>query len=844
MIVPCIDLCGGRAVQLIGGERLAIDGGDPQRWLTRFKMVGEVAVVDLDAARGEGDNTQVIAALVQNAPCRVGGGIRDVASARRWLDLGARKIVLGTAATPELLRQLPRDRVVVALDARHGEVVVDGWRRGTQASIEQRIRELRTYAGGFLVTVVEREGRMLGCDLDLAAQLRAWCGDLPLTFAGGVTTADEIAALDRLGIDAQVGMAIYSGRLELVDAFTAPLVSDRADGLWPTLVCDERNLSLGLAWSNRTSLKCALEERAGVYWSRQRGLWRKGATSGASQELLAVEVDCDRDALRFVVRQAGGFCHRGSRTCFGPARGLAALEATLLARRDAAEPGSYSARLLSDPALLAAKLREEADELANATERGAVVHEAADVFYFTSVRLAQAGVSLCEVEDELDRRSLRVSRRAGDAKPMSATAAATGMPTRVHLRRLDPRRRSHHAPELAADVVARTAEILRAVETEGEPALRRFAERYDGLAPGASLLIGKAECAAALAALPAATHLALSNIKSRVRAFALAQRSSLTEVDIAVPGGRAGHDLVPLQSVGCYAPGGRYPLPSSVLMTALTARVAGVPYVVVASPRPQPITLAAAALADADGLLAVGGAQAIAALAFGVAGPACDMICGPGNVYVAAAKRQLVGRVGIDLFAGPSELVVVADADADPGLIAADMLAQAEHDTDARAVLITDAPALIARVEDELTAQLHDLPTADVARAALERHGGVVVCRSRSEMLSACDDLAPEHVELMVHDPDAARRALQHAGAVFVGPRSAEVFGDYGFGPNHVLPTAGSARASAGLSVLRFLRPRTWLHLGVVDPAAARDAVLLARAEGLEAHARAAQRRL
>lgn len=414
MIVPSIDLQGGATVQLVGGERLALEAGDPLPIAERFSLAGEIAVIDLDAARGEGSNAGLVERLLDAGfACRVGGGIRDLASARAWLDRGAARIVLGTAARPELLRALPRERVIAALDARDGEVVVEGWRKRTGRGILERIEELKELVGGFLVTFVEREGRLAGTDLVLAeAIVRAAGPHCRVTIAGGVTTAEEIAALDRMGADAQVGMALYTGKLDLAEAIAAPLRSDRPDGLFPTIVVDERGLALGLAWSSPDSLREAVRRRAGVYQSRSRGLWVKGETSGATQELRRIDLDCDRDALRFVVRQHGpGFCHLERFSCFGEAEGLARLERTLRARLAAPPEGSYTAKLLADPALLAAKLREEADELARAGTHEEVVWEAADLFYFAMVKLAANGVTLAEVERALDRRARRVTRR-------------------------------------------------------------------------------------------------------------------------------------------------------------------------------------------------------------------------------------------------------------------------------------------------------------------------------------------------------------------------------------------------------------------------------------------------
>jgi phosphoribosyl-ATP pyrophosphohydrolase len=296
--------------------------------------------------------------------------------------------------------------------------VVEGWRTRTGAAVAERMAELRDLVGGFLVTFVEREGRMVGIDEDAIGALAAQAGTARLTVAGGFAMAADIATADRAGADAQVGMALYTGRLDLADAIAAPLVSDRPDGLWPTVVTDELGVALGLAYSNGASLRAAIAGRRGVYHSRTRGLWAKGATSGATQELLRVDLDCDRDTLRFVVRQAGhGFCHLDTWTCWGEEHGLGALARRLAARRGAAPPGSYTGRLFGDPALLRAKLVEEAGELADAADAGAVAHEAADLAFFLLVALARAGVPMADVTDELARRALRLDRRPGDAKP-------------------------------------------------------------------------------------------------------------------------------------------------------------------------------------------------------------------------------------------------------------------------------------------------------------------------------------------------------------------------------------------------------------------------------------------
>ncbi|MCK5944716.1 MAG: histidinol dehydrogenase, partial [Planctomycetes bacterium] len=314
--------------------------------------------------------------------------------------------------------------------------------------------------------------------------------------------------------------------------------------------------------------------------------------------------------------------------------------------------------------------------------------------------------------------------------------------------------------------------------------------------------------------------------------------------ELPIPGGLAAQRIAPVQRAGCYAPGGLATLPSSLLMTAVTARAAGVERVVAASPRPGPIVLAAAHVAGVDELLACGGAQAIGALAFGDERRAgCDVVVGPGNRFVTAAKQLVQGRVGIDLPAGPSELCVFADRSGDAAMVAADLLAQAEHDPTARPWLVTTDDELLDEVERQLALQLVDLPTADVARQALAG-GGAVLCADLATALDVCDRLAPEHLQLScARDAELAPR-FQHYGALFFGRSGGEVLGDYGAGPNHVLPTAGAARFTGGLSVFSFLRVRTWLQVDGDATPLLRDAARLAECEGLPGHRQAALRRL
>jgi phosphoribosyl-ATP pyrophosphohydrolase/phosphoribosyl-AMP cyclohydrolase/histidinol dehydrogenase len=358
--------------------------------------------------------------------------------------------------------------------------------------------------------------------------------------------------------------------------------------------------------------------------------------------------------------------------------------------------------------------------------------------------------------------------------------------------------------------------IVSEVRTGGAESLLAVAVRLGDIKAGEPHILRPAALEAAFKSLPLSEQQLLERVAGRIRAFAQAQRDSVGDVSMAVAGGSAGHTVSPCAVAGCYAPGGRYPLPSSVLMTAITARVAGVGTVWVASPRPAPITLAAAWVAGVDALLAIGGAQAIAAMAYGVGGvPPCDVIVGPGNRWVTAAKSIVSGHCAIDMLAGPSECLVLADGRADPALIAADLLAQAEHDTDALPILVTTEAALVPRVEAEIEAQLAALSTREVAAVAVSK-GFAVVCQGDLEAaIAVVDKLAPEHLELQLGDlNDSVWPRLKNYGGLFIGAGTAEVFGDYGAGPNHVLPTSGTARYTGGLSVFTFL-VSAWMGAGL-----------------------------
>jgi histidinol dehydrogenase len=394
------------------------------------------------------------------------------------------------------------------------------------------------------------------------------------------------------------------------------------------------------------------------------------------------------------------------------------------------------------------------------------------------------------------------------------------------------------------------AAILARVEAEGDAALLEYTARFDRqqLAPQ-QLRVGADEIAGAVAGRPAELRAALDLAAARIAAF---HRRQLPEdLDYQDELGVAlGLRWRPIDAVGIYVPGGTAAYPSSVLMNALPARIAGVERLVMTVPAPggelNPLVLVAAHLAGVDEIYRVGGAQAIAALAFGTATIApVDKIVGPGNAYVAEAKRQVFGGVGIDLIAGPSEIVVVADRGQDPAWISADLLSQAEHDELAQAILITDSEDLADAVAAAVERQLTELPRRAIASASWRDFGAIVVVPDLAHAPALVDRLAPEHVELLVADPRALAERLRHAGAIFLGPYTPEVIGDYVGGPNHVLPTDRSARFASGLSVYDFLKRTTLLacteqSLAALGPPAA----ALAQAEGLAGHARAVTMRL
>lgn len=409
--------------------------------------------------------------------------------------------------------------------------------------------------------------------------------------------------------------------------------------------------------------------------------------------------------------------------------------------------------------------------------------------------------------------------------------------------------------DMARDTTARVdgvvAEIIAAIRREGDAALLDYTARFDRWQPtnATALRVTEAEIDAAVAQCDAALIAAVDHAATRIEAFHRAQLPQ--DVLLEDPAGLTlGMRWGAIDAVGIYVPGGKAAYPSSVLMNAIPAKVAGVGRVAMCVPTPDgvlnPLVLAAARRAGVTEIWRIGGAQAIAALAWGTASIApVDRVAGPGNAYVAEAKRQVFGRVGIDSIAGPSEVVVIADWTQDPARVAMDLLAQAEHDESAQAILITDSATLAGAVERAVEEALKTLPRAAIAGESWARNGAIILTRSLEEAGALVDRLAPEHLELLVEDPRALFARIRHAGAAFLGGFCPEALGDYIAGPNHVLPTGRTARFASGLSIFDFLKRTTWIDaeqrgLQAIGP----DAVRLAEAEGLDAHARSISMRL
>ena len=411
------------------------------------------------------------------------------------------------------------------------------------------------------------------------------------------------------------------------------------------------------------------------------------------------------------------------------------------------------------------------------------------------------------------------------------------------IRTLKAGRSQEAKAEASAEVRSAVESILADVAERGDEAVRHYSESFDGWTPE-SFLLTESEIEACVASVPEQTVDDVRFAQEQIRGFALAQRAALADVEVeTLPGVFLGHRNIPVESVGCYVPGGRYPMVASAHMSVVTAKAAGVPRVVACAPpfdgAPHPAIVTAMHLGGADEILVLGGVQAVAAMALGTATvDPVDMLVGPGNAYVAEAKRQLFGRVGIDLLAGPTETLVIADETCDPELAAIDLLGQAEHGPTSPAILLTTSPELAEAVPAAIEAELGWLPTADVARTAWEECGEIILCDTVDELVSEADRIASEHVQVMTRDPDVFLERMRNYGALFLGPRTNVAFGDKVIGTNHTLPTMRAARYTGGLWVGKFLKTCTYQRIETDEASAAIGEVCsrLCELEGFAGH--------
>jgi sulfopropanediol 3-dehydrogenase len=411
------------------------------------------------------------------------------------------------------------------------------------------------------------------------------------------------------------------------------------------------------------------------------------------------------------------------------------------------------------------------------------------------------------------------------------------------IRTLKTGRTQEAKADASAEVRSAVESILADVAARGDDAVRHYSESFDGWTPEGFVLTER-EIEACVASVPEQTVEDVLFAQEQIRGFALAQRAALTDVEVeTLPGVFLGHRNIAVESVGCYVPGGRYPMVASAHMSVVTAKAAGVPRVVACAPPfdggPHPAIVTAMHLGGADEILVLGGVQAVAAMALGTATvDPVDMLVGPGNAYVAEAKRQLFGRVGIDLLAGPTETLIIADETCDPELAAVDLLGQAEHGPTSPAILLTTSPELAEEVPVAIEAELEWLPTAAGARRAWEECGEIILCDTVDELVSEADRIASEHVQVMTREPGVFLERMRNYGAMFLGPRTNVAFGDKVIGTNHTLPTMRAARYTGGLWVGKFLKTCTYQRIETDEASAAIGEVCsrLCELEGFAGH--------
>lgn len=727
-----------------------------------------------------------------------------------YLDKGAQKITVSNSQLDQL-SGVPRERIIVKID---------------ESAISD-IQELRKSACGIIITTDKvHTPKSLGLTdthiflqptspsvSDLSSQIKS-------AFPSSYVLPTSILTTT----------ATTSSHLSIPDAFLSIITSDRPDGLFPTIVSGSSR-PLGMVYSSRESIAEAINTQKGVYQSRKHGLWRKGETSGAVQELLSVRLDCDSDALMFeVVQHGSGFCHLPQSTCFGNSTGLVKLEQTLQSRLASAPEGSYTKRLFTDEKLLRSKIMEEAEELCDAKTKEEIAFEAADLVYFALTRCISQGVGLKEIEKALDQKSLKVTRRKGDAKPKweekvgsgsgSGSASTLGSKTaavkadtvasgskpsepvpaafpqeedgRIKMRNvtLSELDKPETAKLLLRPVlnslamIDKVKPIVERVRTEGDAGLRAMTKQFDK-ADLESNVSRPPFATPTEDELPASVRKAIDQAYSNVKAFHAAQTDKEALVVETMPGVVCTRFARPIARVGIYVPGGTAILPSTAIMLGVPAQVAGCKEIVLATPpRPDgsisPEVLYVAKLTGVTCILKAGGAQAVASMAYGTAEvPKVDKIFGPGNQWVTAAKMLVQNDtdalVAIDMPAGPSEVLVIADKSANPVFVASDLLSQAEHGTDSQVVLVAIdlSSKLLDEIEEQIDIQAKALPRVAIAKEAIKK-SLIVRVASLKEGVDFSNEYAPEHLILHLEDSAGCVKDIENAGSVFVGQFSPE----------------------------------------------------------------------
>ncbi|KAG5638192.1 hypothetical protein H0H81_001289 [Sphagnurus paluster] len=782
-----------------------------------------------------------------------------------WLNEGVEKVILPLTLAKELISAgVPSERLCLLLDVRNVSALTDTVRNGV--------------SGVFLKTRT--------IDIDLISSVSTFFATSSIHVLPGTTSPPSVSTIRALLATgakpviptSQLTLSPTSqSQINVADVFLAPIISDRPDALFPTIVSSETGHSLGLVYSSVESVRESIITGKGVYQSRKHGLWRKGETSGATQEVLHIRLDCDSDSLEFRVKQRGaGFCHLNRQSCFGEVNGLPALESTLRSRLEQSPKGSYTRRLFDDPALLQSKIMEEADELCRAEAQKDVAFEAADLLYFVLAKCIQAGVGIAEIEQSIDAKAKRVTRRPGNAKPQwtKEPKTTTSLSTKqlslqnqisgpkirmrtVDLAEITPEDRLQlmRRPVLKSDeMISKVKPIVDDVRIRGDAALLELTAKFDKVQLKSTVILPP--FASETMEIGDEVRAAIDQAYSNIYKFHAAQLDKEPLVVETMPGVVCTRFARPIGRVGLYVPGGTAILPSTALMLGIPAQVAGCKEIVLATPPRadgsiSPEVMYVAHRVGASTILKAGGAQAVAAMAYGTTTvPKVDKIFGPGNQWVTAAKMLVQNDtdalVSIDMPAGPSEVLVMADYSANPAFVAADLLSQAEHGADSQVVLVAinlSAEKLV-EIEREVDVQANALTRVAIVRESIPK-SIIVKTYSTEEAITFSNEYAPEH--LILHLEDASERVaeIENAGSVFVGAFTPESCGDYASGTNHTLPTNGYARQFSGVNTLSFQKHITSQQISSeglkrLGPVVA----TLADCEGLDAHANAVRIRL